>query len=588
MTMTRELKAMNRRIQRALMPVFLAVLLGVAAGGCSRPADEAVTEARPAWAEFAAATIAEYYRRNPETAVNAGLHEYDGSMRDLSLAANAEYLDWLEQARGNMQAYEGLEGVEEFERQYLMAALAGEIFDYGTSGFIRSNPIFYTGHIGTSVYTDRDYAPLPVRLAAFNRYIEQLPAFLQTMQSNLEPPLPAPYVQVGQRILAGYADYLRNTVPGLFAGVEDEKLQAAFQTANAAAIEAAQQAADWLGTLMGSASDDYALGEERFLQMLRDKEGVDITIAELKAAGERDLQANLTALGEACAQFAPGSDIGECVLRVQNRKPEGGAVEGARRQLPQLRQFLEDNKLVSIPGTEEALVDEAPPHRRFNAAYINIPGPYETGLPSTYFIAPADPEWSEEDQLAYVPGETSLLAISVHEVWPGHFLQFLHANRTDNSVGRHFGTYTFTEGWAHYTEQMMWDAGLGEGDPEVRIGQLLNALLRNVRYLSAIGLHAEGMTIDESRQMFLDKAFQDYGNAEQQSLRGTYDPGYLNYTLGKLMINKLRSDWVRDRGGREAWGEFHDRFLAYGSPPIPLVRQQMLGSDYTGDSALLP
>jgi hypothetical protein len=584
---------MNLSVERMSMRLrfrnaALTALLIVSAAGCTRPTDEMAADTRPSWAEFANSTIAEYYRRNPETAVNAGLHEYDGRMRDLSIAANEEYLEWLRQTEDEIEAYAGLKGIEDFERQYLLTAIAGEIFDYGTSGFIRSNPIFYTGHIGTSVYLDREYAALDVRLAAFNRYIAQLPSFLETMKSNLQPPLPAPYIQVGQRILAGYADYLRDTVPGIFSSVDDEKLQAEFRLANAAATAAAQQAADWLGTLKDTASDDYALGEERFLQMLRAKEGVEITIAELKAAGERDLQANLVALETACAEYAPGSDVKDCVLSAQNKKPEGGAVEGARRQLPLLRKFLDDNELVSIPGTEEALVDEAPPHRRFNAAYISIPGPYESGLPSTYYIAPADPEWSEDDQRAYIPGETSLLAITVHEVWPGHFLQFLHANRAENNVGRHVSTYTFTEGWAHYTEQMMWDAGLGDGDPEVRIGQLLNALLRNVRYLSAIGLHAEGMTIDESRQMFLDKAFQDYGNAEQQSLRGTYDPGYLNYTLGKLMINKLRSDWVRDRGGREAWGEFHDRFLGFGSPPIPLIRNELLGEAYDGDSALLP
>jgi len=273
---------------------------------------------------------------------------------------------------------------------------------------------------------------------------------------------------------------------------------------------------------------------------------------------------------------------------VQNRKPPEGAVKGAARQLPDLRRFLEDNNIVSIPGTEEALVDEAPPHRRFNAAYIDIPGPFESGLPSVYYIAPPDPTWSEEDQLAYIPGETDLLAISVHEVWPGHFLQFLHANRARNNVGQHFSTYSYTEGWAHYTEQMMVDAGLGDGDPEVRIGQLLNALLRNVRYLSAIGLHAEGMTVEESRAMFTEKAYQDFGNATQQAYRGTYDPGYLNYTLGKLMINKLRSDWTRGRGGEEAWGKYHDAFLSFGSPPVPLIRKQMLGDDFSGDKALLP
>jgi hypothetical protein len=349
-----------------------------------------------------------------------------------------------------------------------------------------------------------------------------------------------------------------------------------------------REAVVWLDGLKATATNDFALGEERFLNMLKAKEGVDVTLAELKAAGELDLQRNLDALNEACAEFAPGDSTEACVAKMQNRKPPEGPVGGATRQLPALKQFLIDNDIVSIPGEEDALVAEAPPHRRFNLAYINIPGPFETGLPSTYFIAPPDPAWSVEDQLAYVSGETDLLAVSVHEVWPGHFLQFLHSNRTANNIGRHFGTYTYTEGWAHYTEQMMVDAGLGAGDPEVRIGQLLNALLRNVRYLSAIGLHTGGMTVAESQQMFREKAFKDFGNAQQQANRGTYDPGYLNYTLGKLMINKLRHDWTEGRGGREAWGRFHNEFLSYGAPPIPLLRRQMLGDDYDGDPALLP
>jgi hypothetical protein len=293
-------------------------------------------------------------------------------------------------------------------------------------------------------------------------------------------------------------------------------------------------------------------------------------------------------MDEACAEFAPGVSVRECVKRVQEKKPEGGPVVGARKQLPGLRKFLEEQELVSIPGTEEALVDEAPPHRRTNAAYIRIPGPYEVDLPSVYYIAPPDPTWSEEDQLNYIPGEADLLFTSVHEVWPGHFLQFLHANRAANNVGQHFRTYSFSEGWAHYTEEMMANAGLDKNRPDIRIGQLLNALLRNVRYLSAIGLHAEGMTVEESQKMFEEKAFAGYGTAYQQSLRGTYDPGYLNYTLGKLMIRKLREDWTQGRGGREAWREFHDEFLSYGNPPIPLLREKMLGEGYDGDKALLP
>ena len=571
--------------------LVLALTASLVLAGCGKDAAEQqadVAGSQQPWAEFAATVIDDYYARNPETAVDAGLHQYDGQMSDLSMAAVDEYAAWLDAVLAEAATYADLEGIEAFERDYLSTALQGELFWIRESGFLTSNPLAYAGAIGISVYVDREYAPLDQRLLAYTQYMEQVPAMLEQMKKNLQPPLPAPYVEMGHRVFSGLVEYLSTTVPGIFLPVADEQLQRRFKAANDAAVEAIQQSVEWLDGLKASATDEFALGEEAFLKMLSATQGVNISLEELTAAGQRNLDANLDMLFEACAEFAPGESTEACVAKVSGNKPEGGAVAGARAQLPMLREFVVDNNIASIPGTEDALVDEAPPHRRFNFAYINIPGPFETGLPSTYYIAPPDPEWSEEDQLAYVPGEADLLAVSVHEVWPGHFLQFLHSNRTENNVGQHFGTYTFSEGWAHYTEQMMVDAGLGNGDPEVRIGQLLNALLRNVRYMSAIGLHTGGMTVEESQQMFEEKAFQDFGNASQQAYRGTYDPGYLNYTLGKLMINKLREDWTTGRGGREAWGRFHDQFLSYGVPPIPLVREQMLGDNYDGDEGLLP
>lgn len=562
----------------------------LALGACSNDAEQApdVQAEKASWAEFAAATIDRYYEQNPETAVYAGLHEFDGQISDISKAGRSAYSDWIDTVVAEANAYENLEGLEAFERDYLVKTLQGEQFWIRDSGFTSNNPVVYTFGLSMDVYIDREYAPVEERIAAYTKYVSQLPKWLQTMQDNLQPPLPAPYVETSHRIFAGMADYLENTVPGLFSAVDDEQLQRQFAAANTAAAEAVSQTARWLDGLKATATDDYAIGEEKFLQMLSATQGVDITLADLKAAGELNLEQNLNTLYEACAEFAPGESTADCVLKVQNRKPPEGAVGGAARQLPDLRRFLEEKALVTIPGTEEALVAEAPPHRRFNSAYIEIPGPFETGLPSVYYIAPPNPDWSPEDQLAYIPGERDLLGTTIHEVWPGHFLQFLHANRTENNVGRHFSTYSYVEGWAHYTEQMMIDAGYGDGDPEYRIGQLLNALLRNVRYLSAIGLHAEGMSVEESQTMFEEKAFQDFGNANQQAYRGTFDPGYLNYTLGKLMINKLRSDWTEGRGGEEAWGRYHDQFLSYGSPPVPLIREQMLGDDYDGDTALLP
>jgi len=243
-----------------------------------------------------------------------------------------------------------------------------------------------------------------------------------------------------------------------------------------------------------------------------------------------------------------------------------------------LRQFVVDHDLVGIPGTEQALVAEAPPYQRSNFAYIDIPGPYDKGMPSVYYIAPPDPSWSKADQEAYVPGKSVLLFTSAHEVWPGHFVQFFHANRSPFDFGRLFVGYAYAEGWAHYTEEMMWEAGLGNGAPEAHIGQLSEALLRNVRFLCAIGMHTQGMSVASCETLFREQAYQDPGSARQQAARGSYDPAYLNYTMGKLMIRKLRADWTANRGGRAAWRAFHDGFLSYGGPPIPLVREQMLGT----------
>ena len=269
------------------------------------------------------------------------------------------------------------------------------------------------------------------------------------------------------------------------------------------------------------------------------------------------LQASGRAVGLPDGQFG-NSEVGHLTL-------------GAGRVLEQ--------DLVSIPGDEVALVAEAPPYQRANSAYINIPGPWEKDQPSIYYISPPNPEWPEDVQAAYIPGESDLMFTSVHEVWPGHFLNFLHAKRADWFYGRVFVGYAFAEGWAHYTEEMMLEAGLRGADPATRIGQLSNALLRNARFLSTIGLHTKGWSVEDSRQFFVNEGLQAEGTAIQQAARGTYDPAYLNYNMGKLLIRKLREDWTATRGGRAAWREFHDTFLSYGGTPIPLVRQQMMGED---------
>ena len=319
------------------------------------------------------------------------------------------------------------------------------------------------------------------------------------------------------------------------------------------------------------------LGAELYREMLWDTERVDIPLAELEAIGRADMARNIARLEAACAEFAPGEGIPDCFAKMSANKPRDGSVAVARDQLKELRAFIEREGLVSIPGTDEAGVDESPPYARSNCAYINIPGPWEKDQPSVYYISPPNPAWPEDVQAAYIAGEADQLFTSVHEVWPGHFLNFLHAKQAEFFYGRVFVGYAYAEGWAHYTEEMMLDAGLRADDPEAEIGQISNALLRNARFVASIGLHTQGWSVEDAERFFTEEALQSEGTAMQQAARGTYDPAYLNYTMGKLLIARLRDDWSATRGGRQAWRGFHDTFLSYGGPPIPLVRQQMMG-----------
>ncbi|MEO6690103.1 MAG: DUF885 domain-containing protein [Dokdonella sp.] len=545
------------------------------------PAPAAKPDSSAALASAVDAFLDGYFLHNPVSAANAGKHAFDGKLPDYSPEALKATADWLHTQRVAFANFadDTLDTKGRFQRDYALAVIDGQLFMLEESNAPYRNPGFYLGDMSPSMYLTRPYAPLPERMAAFVTYQEALPKALAQIKANLKLPLPSSYIDLGVNSFGGFAAFFKKDVPGIFAEVKDDALQARFKASNAGAVKAAQDLADWLKAQKPNATQDYALGAEKFSKMLHATEHVDLSLDQLKAAGESDLARNLASLKTACDQFAPGKSLADCVAKEMAEKPVGGAVEGARVQLASLRQFVVDKDLVTIPGPEEAKAEEAPPFNRWNLAYIEIPGPYEKNLPSVYYIAPADPTWSKADQQAYIPGKAALLFVSAHEVWPGHFLQFLHANRADWKFGQLFVGYAFAEGWAHYTEEMMFDAGVEGATPEVHIGQLTNALLRDVRYLSALGLHTGGMTIAQSEQMFREKAFQDPGNARQQAARGTYDPGYLNYTMGKLMIMQLRQDWIAAHPGPHALKDFNDQFLSYGGPPIPLVRAQMLGGN---------
>jgi uncharacterized protein (DUF885 family) len=588
----------------------LPLALLVALSGCNQsnqpkaPAVRPPSQASLDWQEAANGFMQSYFAAQPFFAAQAGKHDYDGQLPDVSEHGLRREAARLHEERDRIAKIDPtpLLPNERFDREYLLNVADRDLYWLEKAHYPSSNPYWYVGNLDPDLYLSRNYAPLNVRLKAYIKYARNVPKMAKDIQDNLKGPLPRTYIELGISNFGGYVDFYKKDVTAVFASVNDPALQKDLADADENASNAMANLRDYLIGLRKTANDKFPLGKDLYAQMVKDTEQVDVPIEQIEAAGRADLQRNTDMLKSECATYLPKGSLAACVAKMDAKKPSEGTLEAARRQLTMLKDFVQKNNVASIPGDQQALVAEAPPYNRENAAFIQVPGPYEQGVTATYNIAPPNPKWSKAEQAEYIPSEATLLFTSVHEVWPGHFLQFLHSNSNPDKLEALWVGYAFAEGWAHYAEEMMWEEGLGKGDPEMHIGQLRDALLRDVRLLSSIGLQTEGMTVAQSEKMFREEAFQDPGNARQQAARGTYDPAYLNYTLGKLMIRKLRSDWIakmRASGGAAApaamtqtaaapgaaagddhalWHDFHDKFLSYGGPPIPLLRKDMMGA----------
>jgi hypothetical protein len=524
--------------------------------GPARPASE--------WQGFVSSTVEQYFQLDPSFAVYQGRHDFDGKLPDWSAAGIQKAIDFWRLIYSQAQGFTGLDSTQQFERDYLLHIIRGQLFWLEDAESPFTNPGFYVnGGLDPNVYLTREYADPATRMKATIAFLKAVPAAATSIKANLKMPLPTTFINYGAGAFNGLATSYVNDTKTVFAGVGDAALQKELADSAAAASTAMKDLAAWLNQNAPSSGQTYALGAARFSRMLAANDGVDIPLDQLRQIGEADLQKNRDALASACAQFAPGDTVPGCLAKLNAIAPPGGALAAATQQISELRSFVVAKDLVTIPGNEQVLVKTSPPFRP--VIYIDPPGPYEVGIPSIYYI-PSGATISEPD----------LLFVTVHEAMPGHFLQFLHANRAPSLVARLFVTSGYAEGWAHYTEEMMWDAGL-RGTPQARIGMLLNALLRDCRFLSAIGLHTQGWSVADAQNLFVQQCYQSAGGANSQALRGTYDPGYLNYTMNKLMIRKLRDDWTATHGGTAAWKAFHDQFLSYGGPPVPLVRSAMMG-----------
>jgi uncharacterized protein (DUF885 family) len=567
--------------------------------GFTEAYDRAPPPEDPALRALADEMVPAFCEMSPVGADSLGIHSYDRFLGDYSLEGLDREERILSQFELRLKTIDqvGLGPSDRMDHAVLVGSVEAALLGLRELAWHRRDPNLYNSVVMAGVLSlaRRDYAPVEKRLESLCERLEQVPSLMAAARQHLTD-MPRIYLDLARAQFPGSAAFLRTEVPRFFHAVTDTRLLGRMNVALSGVADAYSRMELFLtdaAERQKALGEDppYALGERNFSAMLRAQEAVTEDPASLLRRGKEELLRLRERLEKAARDLDPALGPEEALRRVGgDHGTAESLIPDAYRTLAELAEFARG--LVTVPEAPVPDVVETPPFMRSTTlASIDPPGPFEDVATEAYYQVtlpdPASSPRQVEEHLRALSRST-LKIISAHEVYPGHYVQFLHLRRKGSRMARMGMSTALIEGWAHYTEEMMADAGLAAGRPDIGIGQLLNALLRNVRYLSAIGLHAEGMTVEESHKLFEEKAFADYGTAVQQSLRGTYDPGYLNYTLGKLMIRKLREDWTRGRGGREAWGRFHDQFLSYGYPPIPLVRQQMLGANYDGDMALLP
>ena len=504
----------------------------------------------------------------PSWGRQVGLHAFDGRVAGYSRDAIAKHALWLKETAAVLAAIDATKSSpdEALDRAMLASKIRLELFNLNERALWRMDPRFYEELFDVSSYVNFAYAPLATRAARLIDHEEHALGEIAHIDENLAPELSRPVLQTAIKVYRGYGEYLRGDVKKLVTTVKDDALQARFSKSNEALATAADALAERLENQWLPRANDTAhvLGPERYLAFVEAQEGRRIELAEFSRMAEEDLAKNKAAY----EQHLPKVTI--------TRPPAAKLLAEATRLMNESRQFLIDKKLFTIPSEERAIVEVSPPYMRWNAAFLNMPGPFDSVHQGYYYITLPDPKWPAKEQEEYIFPYGTLLATTVHEVYPGHFLHGLWIRRAPTRAQKMGDSYSFTEGWAHYTEQMMIEEGFGAGDPQNHVGQLSDALLRNCRFVVSIGVHTRGMTLAEAEQRFVDDCHQDKAGAREQAVRATFDPGFFAYTLGKLQILELRREAKEKLGARFDLRAFHDAILSHGAPPVALIRERVL------------
>ena len=529
--------------------------------------------------------LKDYWDFLPTTGSRIGLHQYDGRLPELSPNRVRARVEELRRSLGQLSgiATEQLSKNQLLSYRLLDLLLKRELFNLDEWRTMETNPMKQVGFLNVSGYVRRDYAPVVDRLRAAIEILKQVPEFLEILKTTLLPNIGRPVLEMSIESYRGMARFYRVDLNQIKNDCSDKEIKTLFDQARETAADAVIKFVDFLQSMLDNdVPRDFAIGSNLYSGMLSSGEGINIPLADLTELGQANLEQNLEQLALASESVYPGNSIKDTVLNIGSYHPV------AERLIPETRDMLEsirtsliDLDLISVPSSDRCQVVETPTYMRYAFAAMDSPGSLEKeATDSFYYVTPVEDDWSEtqcEQWLSNFNYDT-LRVISIHEVYPGHFVHHLH-NRYGRElplVNRVATSYAFTEGWAHYTEQMMLETEYGDNEKSLLVTQLLEALVRNCRYLCSIGMHTQGMTVDEATKFFMDNAYMEELPARREALRGTFDPGYLNYTLGKLMILKLRSDYRKEQGPSYTLKRFHDELLSHGAPALPLLRDVIL------------
>lgn len=548
----------------------------------------AIAAPRP-YGNLVDAYFEDLFKTYPAFATYAGIHTYDAQLEDIAPAAHAATRARLVNYLKEFEALDEtvLTPEERNDREMVIADIRGRLLEEETLQMWRKNPD-YGGRVTSSIFTliKRDFAPLSARMDSVIRREEQIPKVLTEARTLLSNP-PRVYTEVAIQQMPGIIDFFKQDVPEAFKSVKDPVLRKRFTRSNRNTIAALKSYQTFLKKeLLLRSRSSFAIGADNYRRKLAYEEMVEIPLERLLEIGYAQLRKDQEAFVRAGAQIDPAKKPLEVLAVLEKDHPSASElIPSAQKLLDGMRQFLIDRDIITVPSTVQAKVVETPPFARaLTFASMDTPGPYETRATEAYYnITLPDPRWTKAKQEEYLRGYNYPLisTVSVHEVWPGHYEQFLWVkdNPKLSKVRKLLSAGSNAEGWAHYTEQMMLDEGYGNNDPKLRMGQLIDALLRDCRYIVGIQMHTRGMSVDQAVNFFMREGYQVRPNAEAEAKRGTQDPTYLVYTLGKLSILKLREDYKQKMGDQYSLKDFHDRFVQSGAPPIKILRRELLGED---------